>query len=357
MILGYSSEEALTLPLHQILTPPAYEKIAVLFQELMKGLSFPRSGSEAPAVMELELIHKEGSFIPVETTNLPLIVEGNLIGFIGVTRDITVRKNFERELIQAKESAEMANLAKSRFLANMSHELRTPLNHILGFTELVVDQQLGTLNPTQSEYLNDVLHSGRHLLSLINDILDLAKVEAGKLELNRTQVELADLLKSSLIMVQEKAQENNIRLAIELEALPESIAADERKLKQIVYNLLSNALKFTPAGGKVVLRAGRGNGGGPPGDGTCPDHRPPSDRPGSFIQISVQDSGIGIKPEDAERIFDPFQQLAEGLNRSYQGTGLGLSLTRQLVELHGGRIWAESGGEGAGSTFIFTVPS
>ena len=250
----------------------------------------------------------------------------------------------------------MANLAKSRFLANMSHELRTPLNHILGFTELVVDQQLGTLNPTQSEYLNDVLHSGRHLLSLINDVLDLAKVEAGKLELNRTEVEIAGLLKSSLIMVKEIAQDNKVRLAIELEALPEIILADERKLKQIVYNLLSNAVKFTPANGAVVLRAGKGNGGLPNGDRKTPENLSPPIRPESFIQISVQDSGIGIKPEDAERIFDPFQQVADGLNRTYQGTGLGLSLTRQLVELHGGRIWAESGGVGVGSTFTFTVP-
>ncbi len=356
MILGYTSEEALTLPLHRILTPPAYEKIAGLFQAVLADLTTHRVNPGSPAIMELELLHQNGSIVPCETTNLPLIVEGNLIGFIGVTRDITVRKGFERELVQAKESAEMANLAKSRFLANMSHELRTPLNHILGFTELVVDQQLGPLNPTQSEYLNDVLHSGRHLLSLINDILDLAKVEAGKLELDRTEVEIGELLKSSLIMVQEKAQENNVRLAIELEALPESISADERKLKQIVYNLLSNAVKFTPSGGVVVLRAGSGNGGLPHEDMTCPENLSPLDRPGSFIQISVRDSGIGIKSEDVERIFDPFQQVADGLNRRYQGTGLGLSLTRQMVELHGGRIWAESGGVGNGSTFTFTVP-
>ena len=356
MILGYTSEEALTLPLHRILTPPAYEKIAGLFRTVLADLTTPHVNPGSPAMMELELLHQNGSIIPCETTNLPLIVEGNLIGFIGVTRDITFRKNFERELVQAKESAEMASLAKSRFLANMSHELRTPLNHILGFTELVVDQQLGTLNPTQSEYLNDVLHSGRHLLSLINDILDLAKVEAGKLEMDRTEVEIGELLKSSLIMVKEKAQENNVRLAIELEALPESISADERKLKQIVYNLLSNAVKFTPSGGVVVLRAGSGNGGLPHEDVTCPENLSPSGRPGSFIQISVRDSGIGIKSEDVERIFDPFQQVADGLSRRYQGTGLGLSVTRQLVELHGGRIWAESGGVGAGSTFTFTVP-
>ncbi|MDY6971148.1 MAG: histidine kinase dimerization/phospho-acceptor domain-containing protein, partial [Thermodesulfobacteriota bacterium] len=159
------------------------------------------------------------------------------------------------ELKKAKEVAEAASLAKSDFLANMSHELRTPLNHIIGFTELVVDQNFGDLNELQKEYLNDVLHSSRHLLSLINDILDLSKVEAGKLDLDLTDINLAMILTNSLIMIKEKAMKHGIRLSTHIDGVPETIRADERKLKQILYNLLSNAVKFSPDGGEICLRA------------------------------------------------------------------------------------------------------
>ena len=241
-----------------------------------------------------------------------------------------------KELEQAKKSAEKANRSKSDFLANMSHELRTPLNHIIGFTELVADKRLGTLNQQQEEYLQDVLQSGRHLLSLINDILDLSKVEAGKMNLEASEIALEALLRDSLNMVREKALKHGIVLTPRFETIPESIRADERKLKQILYNLLSNAVKFTPDGGRVELGA-RG-------------------LDGQGVEITVSDTGIGVPEADLERIFQPFEQGENATGRELQGTGLGLSLTRRLVELHGGRIRAGRRAGGPGAVFSFTIP-
>jgi signal transduction histidine kinase len=253
------------------------------------------------------------------------------------------------ELVKAKALAENASQTKSEFLANMSHELRTPLNHILGFTELVVDEQLGALNEAQQEYLNDVLESGRHLLSLINDILDLAKVEAGKLELNMGEVPLKDLLENALTMVKEKALKHRITLSLDTDGVPEVIEADERKLKQILYNLISNAVKFTDDGGRVSIRATTyGSRRKPP--------KPVSGLIEHPVEISVCDTGIGMRPTDLHRVFEPFEQIDGSSARKFQGTGLGLSLTRRFVELHGGLIWAESSGEGMGSTFRFAIP-
>jgi len=276
--------------------------------------------------------------------------------------EIMERRRTEEELNKAKEAAEGASRAKSEFLANMSHELRTPLNHIIGFTELVVDKQFGALNEAQEEYLNDVLHSSRHLLSLINDILDLSKVEAGKLELELADVNLRMLLEKSLTMVKEKALKHRIRLSVDIDGILDTIQADERKLKQIMYNLLSNAVKFTPDGGSVILSArylSSTDGqwftreGQPVGLPLNGDDQLMSGE--GLINISVQDTGIGIKREDLERIFNPFEQVESSASRRYQGTGLGLTLTKRLVELHGGKIWAESEGEGKGSKFIFVI--
>lgn len=293
-----------------------------------------------------------------------------LVAFIASYTANLLKRNRENlrkqnaELVRAKEVAEAASRAKSEFLANMSHELRTPLNHIIGFTELVVDKQFGDLNKSQQEYLNDVLRSSRHLLSLINDILDLSKVEAGKLELELTDVNLRMLLESSLTMVKEKAMKHRLRLSMDIDGIPDTIKADERKLKQIMYNLLSNAVKFTRDGGSVFLSARHlslqaGHWLTSQGQ-TVLFPMVSEDRSmikGSLMKILVADTGIGLKREDLGRIFDPFEQVEGSSKGGYPGTGLGLSITKRLVELHGGKIWAESEGEGKGSKFIFVIPA
>ena len=247
-------------------------------------------------------------------------------------------QQLSRTIESAKEMAERseaANVAKSDFLANMSHELRTPLNVIIGFTELILDKQCGDLTPQQEECLGDVIHSARDLFLLINDILDLTKIEAGKLELELSEVLLPELLSRSLTTLKEKTLKHNIQLSYEQKEIPASIIADERKLKQILYNLLSNAVKFTPDGGRVHIQSELADG---------------------FVKVFVEDTGIGVKKEDLQRIFEPFEQAESSLSRRFQGTGLGLSLTRSMVELHGGKIWAESEGEGKGARFFFLIP-
>ena len=259
-----------------------------------------------------------------------------------------------RKLQKAVSVAEAANKAKSDFLSNMSHELRTPLNHIIGFTELVLEQHFGSLNETQSEYLTDVLTSSNHLLSLINDILDLSKIEAGKHELIVSVVDPAELLENSIIMVKEKAQKHNIKIVTQFEDLPKAIEGDARKIKQILYNLLSNAVKFTGDNGHVRLSARRIVGVSElPLESLNPLALTTD---AGLIEISVKDSGIGLKAEDQEIIFNPFEQVDSARNRKYQGTGLGLSLTKKFVELHNGFIWAQSEGENMGSDFRFVLP-
>lgn len=263
-----------------------------------------------------------------------------------------------RELEIARDRAVSASLAKTEFLANMSHELRTPLNHIIGFTEMVADKRFGDLNQVQQEYLGDVLESSSHLLSLINDILDLSKVEAGKMGLELSEISIPTLLDESLMMVREKAIRKGLALEVEDTEIPEMIMADERKLKQVMVNLLSNAVKFTPDGGRVRLTAklvGRSEVLSRCGfrfkDGI--EALGSSEK---WLCVSVSDTGIGIKREDQERIFAPFEQVENSASRMYHGTGLGLSLTSRFVELHRGRIRLESEGRGKGSKFTFVIP-
>ncbi|HAK88864.1 MAG: hypothetical protein A2077_07715 [Nitrospirae bacterium GWC2_46_6] len=245
----------------------------------------------------------------------------------------------QKELADANLRLTDASKAKSDFLANMSHELRTPLNSILGFSEILQDELFGKLNEKQLEYMKDIHASGKHLLSLINDILDLSKVEAGKMELEPMSFLLRDTLNASLSLLKEKAMKRGIKMSLELEPDADmEIEADERKLKQIMFNLLSNAEKFTPDGGYVHVHAAKA-----------------SEAGGDFIRISVADTGIGIEPEDIPKLFQEFTQLESAYTKTYEGTGLGLALTRRLVELHGGKVWVESE-SGVGSKFTFTMP-
>ncbi len=251
--------------------------------------------------------------------------------------DITKIKENVFKANAAKKNAEIANRTKSEFLANMSHELRTPLNSIIGFSEVLDDEIFGHLNKKQHRYVSNVLVSGRHLLDLINDILDLSKVEAGKMELELKSVNLRKIINNSIIMIKEKAFRHNLKLEINLDdkLKEEKFQVDERKIKQILFNLLSNALKFTPDGGKIIVTANMKIG---------------------FVQISVRDTGIGIPKSDQNKIFNKFEQIDTSFSKKYKGTGLGLSLTKKLVQLHQGRIWLESEGKDKGSEFFFTLP-
>ncbi len=242
-----------------------------------------------------------------------------------------------RQLAEAVTTAEAANKAKSQFLASMSHELRTPLNAILGFSQILNEQYFGSLNEKQVEYVTDILDSGKHLLSLINDILDLSKIEAGKIELEMSTVNIKELLQNSLVMVKEKALVHGISLNIQTSDGIDTmeIRGDARRLKQVMFNLLSNATKFTPDGGSITVEAKRN---------------------GRELVVSVSDTGIGITPEEQKKLFKEFYQISSDIQNKSQGTGLGLAITKNIIEKHGGRIWVESEGLNKGSRFIFTLP-
>ena len=238
------------------------------------------------------------------------------------------------ELSRVNAELQRATQHKSDFLANMSHELRTPLNAVIGFSDVLREQMFGPLNAKQEEYVTDILTSGQHLLSLINDVLDLSKVEAGKMELESGVFDLRKLLENSLVMVKERALSHGIQLSLDIGDGIGLIEADERRVKQVLFNLLSNAVKFTPDKGRVGIRVRLVE---------------------STVEISVSDTGVGISEEDMPKLFGEFQQLHTGLTNKPEGTGLGLSLTKRFIELHGGRIWVESVA-GQGSTFTFSLP-
>lgn len=254
--------------------------------------------------------------------------DNKLQGVFAAARDVTDRKRFEQTLQEAKRM-------KSEFLANMSHELRTPLNGIIGFAEFLVDGKPGTVNPKQKEYLEDILSSGRHLLQLINDVLDLAKVGAGKMELNPEKFALAKAIDEVRAVAKPIAQKKNIHVAVQIAQGLSSVTLDQSKFKQVLYNLLSNAIKFTDEGGKVEIIV--------------------TSSGAHQFKVSVRDTGIGIKPDDVKRLFTEFEQLESGASRRFEGTGLGLALTRKIVELQRGDISVESA-VGKGSTFTVALP-
>ncbi len=238
-----------------------------------------------------------------------------------------------REIEEKSRQLEVASQHKSEFLANMSHELRTPLNAIIGFSEVLTERMFGELNEKQAEYLTDIHASGQHLLSLINDILDLSKIEAGRMDLELTDFHLPTALDNALTLVRERATRRGVALHTNVDERLDEVRADERKIRQVVLNLLSNAIKFTPEGGRIEV-------GAVPRDG--------------FVEVLVSDTGVGIAPEDQEAVFEEFRQVGTVAKKA-EGTGLGLTLCRKFIELHGGRVWVTSQ-VGVGSTFTFTIP-
>ena len=273
-------------------------------------------------------------------SRLAAIASGDFSGRVDVTnRDElgALAENVNQmndELRRLYRELETASQHKSDFLANMSHELRTPLNAIIGFSQVLRDGMVGDVNEKQAEYLDDILSSGNHLLSLINDVLDLSKVEAGQVELEHAPFSLQDALERGVAMVRERATRDGVQVTLAANPDVDVVAGDERRIRQVIFNLLTNAVKFTPPGGTVDVRARQVNG---------------------EVNVSVADTGRGIAGEDLRRIFEEFQQTEAGIEQG-EGTGLGLALSKRLVELHGGRIWVDSQ-LGRGSTFVFTIPT
>jgi len=345
-MFGYQEAEVLGKPL-AMLIPERYQHTHE------QGLERMRGGDEAKILgktLELAGHRKSGQEFPLE-----LSMSGWKTGegtfYTEIIRDITERKRTEEalqaltaslehkvrertaELEVARDQALTATQHKTEFLANMSHELRTPLNAVIGFSEVLLERMFGELNSKQGEYLEDILGSGRHLLALINDILDLAKIESGHMELELGTFDLPILLHNTFMMICERAKRHGIHVSLDIDHRLGRITADERKLKQILLNLLSNAVKFTPDKGALSLKAVLRDDG---------------------VEISVTDTGIGIEPEFQQKIFDEFFQVDDRL-RKQEGTGLGLAVTKKFIELHGGRIRVQSA-KGQGSTFTFTLP-
>jgi PAS domain S-box-containing protein len=347
-MLGYSSDEMVGKHFSKlgVFRPRDLPKYQKLFRSALRG--------KVTESLELTLYRKDGTPLLADVRINLLKVGGQTI-FQSTLRDITERKRMEHELQKKNEQldaqneelqsqaeelmektreVEEATRLKSEFLASMSHELRTPLNIIIGFSELLADEVPGKVNKEQRQCLSDILGSSQYLLNLINEVLDLSKIETGKMRLRLTDIDLAEVIESLRSAMMPMLTQKKQSLEVETEDGLPLVHADKARIRQVLLNLLSNSTKFTPDGGKLKIEAARQN-------GQC--------------QVSVIDNGIGIKTEDQERIFEPFSQLDSPLIQKRDGTGLGLMIARQIIEKHGGRIWAESE-YGKGSRFTFTLP-
>jgi PAS domain S-box-containing protein len=329
-IMGRSREELIGKTDFDLFPEPIAQAHETLDREVLSGTSPQEVMEEVPLGPdgEIRTFYRRKIALRDEQTGEPAFV-------LGVSEDITDRKRVEAQILKSRQDAEDASRAKSDFLARMSHELRTPLNSIIGFSQLLDEQNFGPLNERQQRYVTHVLTSGRQLLELINDILDLSKVEAGRMELSLVETDVLLLMREALAFVEPLAAAKKMRLVLDVpEALP-ALLLDPGRFRQILYNLLGNALKFTPASGTITLRAALlGN---------------------SSVRITVSDTGIGIGAADLDRIFGEFEQVDSDLVRAHQGTGLGLPLARRLAELHRGRLTAESE-IGRGSHFHLELP-
>jgi two-component system cell cycle sensor histidine kinase PleC len=315
------------------------------WQHIIPGADFARvteiltgkRTADFPIVNVNPWVHKDGTRRLLRWSNVALPnARGDVALLVCIGFDITEQRQTEINLIKAKNEAETANRAKSEFLANMSHELRTPLNAILGFSEVIRDRQFGPDLDRYSEYAAHIHDSGEWLLSLISDVLDMAKLEAGKLQLVEEVTDLGDIVDGCLRMVSVRAQEGGIALVPKLPRQPVRLLADQKCVKQILLNLLSNAIKFTPSGGRIELEVSN-----PRQDG---------------VRLVVSDTGIGIPAANMRQLFQPFHQAESTLTRGRGGTGLGLAITKRLTELHGGTIDVDSS-PGTGTTVTVALPS
>ncbi len=321
-------------------------------------------------IYELTYIRKDGSRFPAVVSVTSLRDENEaVIGYLLIGTDNTARKQVEEErateqkrfeamLQQKNVELEAASRMKSEFLASVSHELRTPLNAIIGFSDALKDGLMGEMTEQQRRFVGDIFESGKHLLSLINDILDLSTVEAGKMTLDVESVEISSLFDSSLSILREEAARRQVRFVTEVAGELGTVQADTRKVEQIVSNLLSNAVKFTRRGGMVRLRVGRvprSAVGAPPASWSGRSLPLADSEFEEFLEISVTDDGIGITADGLEHLFTPFRQIEGGLARSFRGTGLGLVMVKRLAELHGGTVAVESA-PGEGSRFTVWLP-
>jgi PAS domain S-box-containing protein len=334
-LFGYPAAEVIGKTMQSFIPPERPDEEVEILARI--------AGGENIQHFETMRVRKDRTRIDVSVTISPIKDgQGKVIGVSKIARDNTERKRFEHalqqtnvELEHARRMAEQANRAKSEFISSMSHELRTPLNGIIGFTEFLIDEKPGPLRPKQKEYLGDVLNSGRHLLQLINDVLDLAKVEAGKMELHLETFPVRKAVEEVTAVIQGIANKKQIAIAIEIGPDLDAVMLDQHKFKQILYNLLSNAIKFSDDGGQVSIRARRLD--------------------TQQLEIAIRDAGIGIKTEDIGRLFNNFEQLDSGTARRFEGTGLGLALTKKLIEFQGGCIRVESQ-PAHGSIFTVVLP-